>query len=344
MASFVLTEAEYRAFGITKEEGDALSQWILERVGYVLGANGRGGSGIFVETSNGETALLTARHVLVPAIISGELTVAHYASGVARSVEPNALVMARRADAALVYLKNMRDLPRLAKSDWDPQAFPTVSKGIGVVAAGAPGEWKATPDIARRVIEFARTLLFWTAVVEPSLDDSILCDIDEIITTLPSTLRGMSGGPVIDLQRRLVGINLGETRGVKDGFLYVTPRSSWTDIFAPFQPTDDMPDDYIRQEALMDRIAKHRNSDAPPIRAFFSCEFFWSPTRPEHKYGEIGRILGAAFQDASGGVRYPVNMESIFFLPPDHDDAARRNAFEEEVFYILNSMEYDVLT
>jgi hypothetical protein len=252
--------------------------------------------------------------------------------------------MARRADAALIYLKDMRHLPRLARGDWDPQTAPAVTKGTGVIAAGAPGEWKATPDIARRVIEFARTLLFGTAVVEPLLGDSIICDIDESITSLPSTLRGMSGGPVVDLQRRLVGINRGETRGAKDGFLHVTPRDSWADIFSPFQPPDDMPDDYQCQRALMDRIAKRRNSNAPPIRAFFSCEFFWSPTRPDHQYGEIGRITGAAFQDASGGVKYPVNMESIFFLPPEHDDAARRAAFEEEVFFVLNSMGYEVVT
>lgn len=341
-----LSPEECAAFGVTPDEARETSSWLLDRVGYVLGANGRGGSGIFVETSDGGTALLTARHVIVPAVLSGEVTVARYVreSSVARSVEPVAIRMASRVDAALLRIRDAENFPRLAHSEWDPSGSPPLSKGMGVIAAGAPGKWKSEPDAASRVIESMKTLFFWTAVIDPNHDGPIQCDVDDGIKSLPSTFAGMSGGPVIDTHRRLVGINKGEDRDCKDGYLYVTPRRSWDDLYSPFMPAD-LPTDYVRQEALLVKHARPKDAapDEAAIDVAFRCEFFWSPTSPGHQYGEFGRIVAVVLGNEPTSRRYVINTESIFYLPSDHDNETRRRALEEEAFFLLESMRYETL-
>ena len=348
MSDGSITAEECAAFGVTQDEAREISTWLLERVGYAIGSTGRGGSGIFVEAPDGRTALLTARHVLIPCILSGEVTVAHYASGKARSVETNALRMASRADAALIFLPpDSVSLPRLSRSDWDPLAAPALSKGVGLISVGAPGIWKSKPDLARRVIDTMKTLLFWTAVIDPR-DNSgfIVCDVDENIKSLPSTFRGMSGGPVVDTDRRLVGINKGEYRKAPDGRLLATPRDAWKDLYYPFEPPDDMPTDYVRQAAILGLKARHEAADprATPVDISLACEFLWSPSKPEHQYGEIGRVFAVTFGSSAETTRYIANTESIFFLPPGHDDESRYQALREEAQFFLESMRYRNVT
>jgi hypothetical protein len=345
MTDWTLTEDECAAFGLTVDQAKSLSDWVLARVGYVVGRNGRGGSGVFVEAPNGRTALLTARHVLIPAVISGDVSVAFHDDARAYPVEFNALRMARRADAALVFLADGARIPRLTVAEWDPRGPADVTKGMGIVAAGAPGEWKSEPDVVQRVIKSMKTLLFWTAVTEPNRDGLIVCDVDGRIKSLPSTFRGMSGGPVFDSGRRLVGINKGEFRGAPDGMLFATPRKAWMDLFYPFEPPGDMPTDYTRQLAGHTFLARHENAptESPPVAVGFACEYFWSATKAEHRFGEFGRIYAATFGSSPEASRYVVNVESLFNLPPGHDDASRRAAFEEEARYMLESMRYRIV-
>jgi hypothetical protein len=318
----------------------------MGRVGYILGANGRGGSGVFVETTDGRTALLTARHVLIPAILSGEVTVAHYTTHNVLSVEPTTIRIAARADAALVFVPYGLVPARLTAQDWDPDTGRDVTSGQGVIAAGAPGEWKSEPDLVRHIIESVRVLLFWTAVTSPDEQGLIACDVDDMITTIPTTFRGMSGGPVFDATRQLVGINKGELRGRTQRKLYATPRRSWRDLYHPFVPTEDMRIDYMHQVAGLSLHVRHK--DAPPssdpILISFLTEYFWSLSNPTHRFGEIGRLITVVFGHNPVTTRYRVNVESVFFLPQGHDEKSRGEAFREEATLILDEMSYVVVS
>lgn len=344
-----MTPEERALFGISEQQEQEISSWVLERVGYVLGATGRGGSGVFVELPDGRTALLTAGHVLIPAILSGEVTVAHYNSGKAVSVEPAAVRMARRADAALIFLPATLTIPaRLPTADWDPRGGGVAAPklGDGLISAGAPGAWKAEPDLARRVISSMKTLLFWTAVIDPKDHDGLLvADVDEKLQDLPSTFRGMSGGPVFTIDRRLIGVNHGEHRGVSDGRLYAVHRADWDDLLHPFDPPADMPVDFNRQEMGAVLYARHElaPSNSAPVLFTFEAEFFWSPSNPDHQYGEIGRVVCVTVGNSPETRRYRINVESIFHLPPDHTEEERAGELQREAMLMLKSMRYEAV-
>jgi hypothetical protein len=277
--------------------------------------------------------------VIVPAILGGELTV-HYKEGVARSIEPTAIRVAAKTDAALVKVELPPEASRMAREEWALDSAPTLRVGQRVIAAGAPGEWKSDPDVVRRVVLSARTLLFWTAITNIDAAGFIECDVDERLQTLPSTFRGMSGGPVFTVHRELIGINKGETRAVApgvDGHLYATRRAAWTDLHTPFTLPDDAPTDYTRQRACLEMPVRHKSSGMT-TRAEFLAEFYWSPSNPSHRYGEFGRIVGARLGTTDTQRRYRINVESVFFLPVEHDDESRYQALRTEAVFVMESL------
>lgn len=338
-----LSGADAAAFGLTETQASELSDWIQARVGHVLGASGRGGSGVFVEAPDGRTALLTARHVLIPAVLSGEASVVvPHGPDKGRCAKVVALRAARRADAALLYLETDVSVARITLREWDPRMMPQVLRGQGVVAAGAPGEWKSTPNLDERSIELTRVLLFWTALTETNANGQLQCDVDESVRALPRSFKGMSGGPMFDLQRHLIGINKSEHRDVLDGNLFATRRDAWEDLFHPFEPPPNAPTDYIIQKALHTFRVRPRGSagDTGTIDAAFLCEFLWSPSEPDYRYGELGRVTGMQLALGQGPENYIINIESTFHLPSNHDEVSRREALEEEVRFLLDSMGY----
>jgi hypothetical protein len=155
-----------------------------------------------------------------------------------------------------------------------------------------------------------KTLLFWTAAVEPSNHRGlIVSDVDESCPDLPKTFRGMSGGPVFTLDRELLGINTFEERGPVDGRLYATPCSAWEDVQYPFTPPADMPMDHQPQKLWAEITAKEKGAKNGPHASFvIFAEFFWSPSKPEHRYGEIGRAICVSAGRTSASRRYRMNV------------------------------------
>ena len=148
-----LTPDQREAFGI---ESEALEQeifsWNMARIGVILGSNGRGGSGVFVQLSNKRIALLTARHVALPAILSGELTLSHADRG--QSFSPLAITMDKRLDLAYLTLPDDITIGSyLSQNEWTPEGQPEISKGMTVVACGVPGLLKSLPDVSTRTIK-----------------------------------------------------------------------------------------------------------------------------------------------------------------------------------------------
>jgi len=254
--------------------------------------------------------------------------------------------MARHTDAALVFVSDQAPIAaKLPAEAWDPRAAPDVRKGLGVVLGGAPGEWKSEPDVERRAIDFMKTLLYWTAVTNPNEGGLIMCDVDESNHDIPKSFKGMSGGPALDIEHGLVGVNMGERRTKPDGIMAVTPRQSWTDLFYPFELPAGAPEIFGQRMAFVALDARDIDGrrDQTPIRVTFIAEFFRSPDHPDHQYGTFGRVVCVLFGTTPDRTRYRVNLESVFFPASDKPEDWK-TAFHEEAAYILDSMDYEDVT
>jgi hypothetical protein len=154
-------------------EGTRLCRWIFERVGYVVGGDGRGGSGVFVKTSEGRIALLTARHVVTRCILTGELQVAACVDGKGRFKTPLSVHLSTKCDAALLTMPEGFAPPMYLEPDeWAPMHHSDPPSGTYVIAAGMPGQWKADPDLQQKHIARGKTLLLWTEAKDISELDS----------------------------------------------------------------------------------------------------------------------------------------------------------------------------
>jgi hypothetical protein len=122
--------------------------------------------GIFIKLEDGRIALLTARHVIVECILTGELTVSRLAQPGVRSAEPKAIRIDHRKDAALLVM-NDGALPGevVPYVEWS-RGGQAISKGMAGIVSGVVGEWRQ-PDEKTRTIPMTMVLNFWTAVTEP---------------------------------------------------------------------------------------------------------------------------------------------------------------------------------
>jgi hypothetical protein len=332
----LLTPDEYAAVGLTQDEGDALYRWIFQRVGYVVGAKGRGGSGVFVKTPEGRVALLTARHVAIDCILTGEIQVAANIEGRGRFQKPRSIRLSTKCDAALLTMPDDAIVPfALDVADWNPDRHEDPSPGTPVIAAGMPGLWKAEPDLEKRQIERGRTLLLWTEARHTSFGRLIEIKADKRIGGLPRTLRGMSGGPLFNIQRELLGVTHAETiSDVVEGSLFSVARDAWRDLFHPWIP-DDVPGDLMGMTVGSDPIVGVGDVQIP-LRIV--AELFWSPSDPNHRYGGVGRINSIEFFKDDPSRQCLANVEWIFYFELDHTDRDRTRAFEDEIRPLLNAL------
>lgn len=335
----LLTPEEYRVFGLTSKEGEELYRWVFERVGYVIGADGRGGSGVFVKTPEGRIALLTARHVVFPCILSGEVQVAASIDGKARFKMPRSVRVSATCDAALVTMPDDFQAPAYLEPDaWDPFHHSDPTPGDHVIAAGMPGLWKAEPDLERRRIDGARTLVLWTVARDGLHQGGLIeCKADKRIGGLPSTLRGMSGGPLFTISRRLLGVIRLETISASvDGSLFSTPRCAWVDLFHPWRPDHDVPADLMGVSVGHDLIRDRAGGFEMPLQ--IQAELYWSPSEPNLKYGGFGRVNAIVFRAGDPARQFPVNVEWIFYFESDHQEHDRMRALREEAPLLLRAL------
>ena len=333
-----MTPEERQAFGVTEEEEQKTFEWIRSRLGSVLGADGRGGTGTFIELEDGRLALLTARHVVVRCILTGEMTVARLGQPGVHSVEPIAIRIDSKKDAALLVFEP-DSLPGelVPYAQWS-SSRPVIAAGMPAIVSGIVGEWKQL-DEGTRTIPLTKWIHYWTAVKNPhSRDGFVICDVDETNTALPQSFKGMSGGPFISVGRRLLGVNTGEIRrklGTDDGEFFVTSLDELGDLFTPYVPPADAPTDYMHQEAALAFTAVGRKNRAFRIPAMVNVEYFWSQADPDRPEGRIGRIIAIRFGAPDGAERYIVNTESVFRWYDGDTDEDRLRALYEELDFFL---------
>ncbi|WP_126936461.1 serine protease [Corallococcus sp. AB018] len=296
---------------------------------------------MFVQLADGRIALLTARHVVFPAVLSGEVTMSHAGRG--QSFVPSAIKVDSRLDLALLVVPSDVDVGSyLCWAEWAAENKPAVEKGMAIIACGVPGELKGVPDLKTRIIPRVVFFQYYTGVLDP-LDQYglIVCDIDKGAPLLPKTFRGMSGGPAFSVKRQLVGINVSErlTQSV-DGRLYVLPRHRFGSLTTPFVPKAGSPSDYVMcNEGRFSMMAE--SMDAPGESFFVNArvEYFCSQNDPEHPMGRMGRIVCLSLSRERGDLRLPINVESVFYYDGD-DEAEKIRAAREEFFFLLQDTRY----
>jgi hypothetical protein len=214
------------AFGLKKYQALRTRLWAEDRGALMFDALGSLGSGVFIELSDGTEAVLTAKHVVVDSICTGELTVQRWGA-LKQSLLPAEIWIDSTHDAAVIVCHALGKTGKVVpRSEWRfPPPLP--QKGQGVQCSGAPGEFKSAPNLADRTVHTIKWLALMTTVTDASRE-VVACDVDES-QCVPSTFGGMSGGPAIVLERRLFGINVTEQRRLtsSDGKLNVLPLESF---------------------------------------------------------------------------------------------------------------------
>lgn len=328
---------EWFVLGVTEEEAKSFFDSIRCKMAAIMGAGGRGGSGLFVRLEDGSLAVLTARHVVVGCVLTGELTLLRLGESDARtSVGPRAILVDGRHDAALLVVDE-KDFPgpSLAFEEWTTLAD-QMSQGAQVVVSGVVGEWK-DPQPEKCVIPRTVVLHYWTVVESDVLRGGLLpCHVDETQDVLPSSFGGMSGGPAITPGGTFVGVNAEEVRrvGGVDGEIRITPASALVDLYTPFSPGPDAPADYMRQKAFFKAtVVEKRTGIERRIRVY--VEYFWSSSDPAHQYGRFGMINGVEFQSLNGDWDYPMKTTARFRWYDGDTDEDRFEAFREELSFLL---------
>lgn len=315
-----LTPSDRAALGITEEFEASLTAWMFERIGLVVSSSGHGASGVFVTLDDGRAALLTARHVILSAVLTGEISIMRASVGGGRSFEPIAIRMHPRSDAALLYLPP--DAPAgasLSFEEWNPAKATPVSSGMAVVSCGAPGEWRPPPDQQTRKLGRVMHLFYWTHVntaTQTGVNAFVYCDVDESSVGIPLSFKGMSGGPVFGLDKVLLGVNHGERRkinGGASGIISVSHLSGASALVNPYRPSPHAPTDYDMYESLLPFDVFHRDDKKRrPIRVHVVTEVWRSKHDPDHSEGRLCRIMAIQFPRNKKTARYVINIESVF--------------------------------
>lgn len=342
----LMTPEELQSFGVTEEDVRVLGDWLRQRMGTILGADGRGGTGTFIELQDGRVALLTARHVVVRCILTGEMTSARLTEPGALSLEPNAIRIDYRKDAAFLVFKSDELRGEFVPyAEWS-QDLPELAAGMPVIVSGVVGEWRE-PDLATKTIPVTKWLHFWTGITETRDDRGyFVCDVDEADTALPKSFGGMSGGPCISTSHRLLGVNTGEIRRKarsSTGEFFVTRLSDLKNLFDPYIPPADAPTDYTRLEACLAFTAASRKDKRVRVPVVVQVEYFWSRSNPIRPHGRVGRIIAVRFGERRGAGRYVINTESIFHWYNGDSDEDRLRALYEELTFFLQDAGFDLV-
>lgn len=313
---------------------DNLSSWVQSRLGMIVGADGRGGSGACIELEDGSEALVTARHVIIDTILTGSMSIARFSDR--QTITPERIRISSRSDAAYIVSKSSNpESPRIKFKDWT-ETNAELKAGMLVLPVGFPGAWKEVDEEKKAIPSMKALALATTLSDPPARGDYIICDLDERVPGLPSTLAGMSGGPLFSADRKFLGVLVHEVRRIgngEHGEIHAAPVSELRELFEPAKSSIS---DYIRQKASAPALPLVNQRDQSRRATMeIQAEMYWSEKTPNAPMGRFGRIQMLRFLTPPGAENFPINTESLFF-PNDDSEAARKRALHEEVKFLLN--------
>ncbi|EYF02613.1 trypsin-like peptidase domain-containing protein [Chondromyces apiculatus] len=267
------------------------------------------GSGTLVKLADGRSAVLTARQVLIELAVAGAVHCVIPEWGW-MSVEPRSLRIHPRSDIALIELSE-NATSGIPWDEWRPTGRTSGVLEGHVLAVGTPGAWKGRVDLASRKIQGLRALAVWCGVdPDPPVAGQVTLNVDDD-PDLPRTLGGMSGGPVLAPDGRIVGVTTDE-RLSGPRRLYVDPWNTLGDLVAPFDVGPDAPQDLIRQVTGVAVPVRYRDPAQFPHQVFHVggvFEHFWSESHADYRVSRLV-ALGCAMTQTSP--RFAMKTEAIF--------------------------------
>ncbi|MCX5784564.1 MAG: serine protease [Elusimicrobia bacterium] len=313
-----------------------IAEWIDARLAIVIGSDGRGGSGICIETAEGEVAVLTARHVVVDCIRTGALLVGRRSQH--STIRPTRIRISSQSDVAyLIVDKNAFQGDYLSYPEWT-KPYASITNSQSVMAYGALGSEKEI-DIEARTISSVKILSYLTKISKFK-DDLITCDIIPDRDT-PKTFKGMSGGPLFDLNGNFMGVLIEEIRRGGESIptaLQIAPVNELKELHVPFQsPLNDYFGEKITARTL-DIVNPENTGITDKLEV--NGEFYWSDKTPDALYGKMGKILFLRFLTGNAQY-YPINTEALFTWDTN-TKAERIKSFDEAVRFFLFSIGWGI--
>lgn len=305
--------------------------------GLVVGRNGKGGSGTCVQLSDGNVALLTAKHVVIECIRNtGEIAIAAPFSGVNFQL-PREIRMdsSQQGDAAILIFNSLAtEIPAIPYASWTAN-HAEIAVGLRVFACGFPGAFRKM-EASKLTHKFA----YLGDKISSIQGNSVSCGINEAIEDIPSQFRGMSGGGLFSAEGDFFGVVIEESRRLTPsrGELHSLLPSAFEELYKPFSMPPDAPKGgyYTEKRSVSLDLLKPDNSGIQATVGVLA-ELFWSKTDSNHKYGRIGRLITLEFIIPGIDTHYPINIESLFSWSDD-TEADRMSAIQDEFKFLLLRM------
>jgi hypothetical protein len=227
-------------------------EWAYNQISLIYQEDSLCASGVPVLLPNDETTILSAKHVIIRAIWTGEITAHPFPISHIRSIEPCKYFIDARKDIGFAFIRcaDEADKNRCVSIHLNKPTNP-ISNNEYFFCCGAPIEWNPGAIKANKASGIPRIKYCSYATLRSNPDKSeegfMRAEIYEKGRNLPKSFEGMSGGPVFDIRRNIIGIGIEQKRGHnKIGYITVALidqiESMYEDYVLPFNesfPTTD---------------------------------------------------------------------------------------------------------
>ena len=297
------------------------NHFAMAHMGTIYNRFGPLGTGVFVETADG-IALLTAKHVALPALLFGPPSIGDCISG-QESFPVGYIRIASDVDAALMYFDpEHHTTGALTSAAVQAAMEESVSIGDEIVCCGLPREMAKNIDSTNKKVESSVALQVFSEI--RSVTTGSLECTPPMDKRLPPTYGGMSGGPAFTSDGRLLGIVQAEVRKGADPVhtIRVTPAPRLRQLFFPSLPPGNWQTDYWQQSVGMNfdlRLVIGKKLEILPGTVEF--RLIHSPSDPYSENGTFAEIRKLHLPMEGRTELYEVGTRSYVPVDPGNSNA-----------------------